>query len=212
MRVIRLTAGLVSAGVVLGAASASMQEKAFVRITEEQGTAALKVAAESAKGNYAALESNFQREVRKIWNDYDNATYKVYDRAEMNVLVVGPAEMLVTQASAALKRGEALDAIPWSGGVTVYIAAQTNESPDIIDIVVERDGKVIEPLQKLLQPRTIQAVIGAGRGANRTVHEGGYLYPASAFDPGGKVVVTAVSDAGRKYSKELFERDLRKIQ
>jgi hypothetical protein len=212
MTPLRVTAGLVALGIVMATGGAETQDKPFVRVTQEQGMAALKTAAESAKGNYASLENTFQREIRKIWNDYDNALFKVYDRAEMNVLIIGPAENAVSNASAALKRGETIDGVTWPGGVTVYIAVLSNDSPDIVDVVVERDGKVIEPLHKGLQPRPIQAVVGAGRGTNRMVHEGGYLYPVSAFDPGGKVVVAAVSDSGRKYSKEVFERDLRKIQ
>jgi len=212
MTTIRAAAVVAALAVMLGTVAAAAQDKPFVRVTEQQAMAALKAAAEAAKGNYASLESNFQKEIRKIWDDYANRTFPVYERAEMNVSVMGPGEMMLMQASQSLKRGEAIDGIGWPGGVTVYVSALTNESPDIVDIVVERDGKVIEPLRKNLQSRTTQTVLGARQGANRTVHEGGYVYPTSAFDPGGKVVVTAVSDSGRKYTKEVFDRDLRKIQ
>ena len=103
MRTIRMTAGLVALGVVLVTQTAEMQDKPFVRVTKEQGMAALKTAADAAKGNYASLESNFQKEIRKIWNDYDNVTYKVYERVEMVVLVMGPCELMLSQASSTTK-------------------------------------------------------------------------------------------------------------
>ena len=90
--------------------------------------------------------------------------------------------------------------------------AISNEAPNIVDIVVERDGKVIEPLRKSLVPKTMTAVLGGGQGQPKEVHEGGYTYPISAFDPGTSVIVSAVSDGGRKYSRTIFDRELRKLQ
>jgi hypothetical protein len=94
MRTIRVNAGVVALGVMMAVAPAQMQDKPFVRVTKEQATEALKVAAEAAKGNYASLESNFQKEIRKIWDDYDNRSFPVYERAEMQVLLFGPSEMM----------------------------------------------------------------------------------------------------------------------
>jgi hypothetical protein len=183
-----------------------------VRVTEEQAKAALKTAADVAKGNYASLESNFQKELRKIWNDYDNKPQPVYERAEMVITVSGPAEMMLAIASANVKRGESVDSVGWPGGVTVYVSAFSNEAPNIVETIVERDDKVVEPLRKGLLPKTMQTVLGGRQGTPRQVHEGGVLYPTSAFDPGAKVVVHAVSDSGRRYSRTMFERDLRKLQ
>lgn len=212
MKTIRVTAGLVALGFVLATQTAQMQDKPFVRVTQEQAMAALKVASDAAKGNYASLESNFQKEIRKIWNDYDNKAQPVYERAEMVVGVMGPAEMMLSQAVSNFRRQEGIAGITWPGSVTVYVSALSNESPNIVDIVVERDGKVIEPLRKGLIPRTMTAALGGRQGKPKEVHEGAYTYPTSAFDPGTSVTVSAVSDGGRKYSRTIFDRELRKLQ
>jgi hypothetical protein len=212
MRTIRGTGALVALAVMLATEAASMQDKPFVRVTEEQAKAALKVAGDAAKGNYASLESNFQKEIRKIWNDYDNKAQPVYERAEMVVQVMGPVEQMVSAATQSLRRGESIDNPSWAGGVMVYVSPLSNESPNITEIVVEREGKVVEPLRKSLLPRVLQTQLGGRQGQPREVHEGGVLYPIAAFDPGAQVVVTAVSDSGRKYSRTIFDRDLRKLQ
>ena len=212
MKAIRVTGGLVALGLVLATPTAHMQEKPFVRVTQEQAMAALKTASDAAKGNYASLESNFQKEIRKIWDDFDNKPQPVYERAELVVTVMGPAEMMLNQAVANFRRQEGIEGITWPGGVTVYVSALSNEAPNIVDIVVERDGKVIEPLRKNLIPKTMTAVLGGRQGQPREVHEGGYTYPISAFDPGTSVTVSAVSDGGRKYSRTIFDRELRKLQ
>ncbi len=212
MRTLYVTGSLVALGIMFAAQTAQMQDKPFVRVTEEQAKAALKTAGEAAKGNYASLESNFQKEMRKIWDDYDNKSVLVYERAEMVVSVMGPAELMLAVASANVKRGAPIDNVGWPGGVTVYVSALTNESPNIVDTIVERDDKVVEPIRKDLIPKTLQTVLGGRQGTPREVHEGSVLYPIAAFDPGAKVVVHAVSDSNRRYSKTIFDRDLRKLQ
>jgi hypothetical protein len=212
MNMQRLAAGLVALGVLGASQPAFTQDKPFIRVTEEQGRAALAAAAAQANGNPVSLESNFQKEIRKIWNDYDNNAVPVYNREELNVSVMGPAELHVRIASAQLRRGEAIDAVAWPGGVTVYVSPLTPDSPDIVDTIVTRDGVTVEPLQKQLVARPTAVTQGQRQGPPRTVHEGQVLYPLGAFDPGADVEVHAVSDSGRRYSRKIFERDLRKIQ
>jgi hypothetical protein len=188
------------------------QDKPFVRVTEEQARAALTAAAAGAKGNPVSLENNFQREIRKIWNDYDNNVVNIYERAELNVSVMGPAELYVRIASAELRRGGSIDNIAWPGGVSVYVSPLTPESPNVVDTIVTRAGVTIEPTHKALVPRQTVVTRGQGTGPARTVHEGAVLYPVDAFSPGAEVEVHAVTDSGRRLSRKVFDRDLRKIQ
>jgi GTP-binding protein Era len=59
----------------------------------------------------------------------------------MVVMVMGPAEIMLSQAVANLRRQQGIDGITWSGTVTVYVSPLSNESPNIVDIVVERESQ-----------------------------------------------------------------------
>src|SRR6187401_991393 len=95
VRVRVLALGL-TAGVALALQpSLSGQGKPFVRVTEEQGRAAMDTALKASKDNELTVRNTFQREIRKIWSDYENKPVPVYERTELNISVAGPAQMMV---------------------------------------------------------------------------------------------------------------------
>jgi hypothetical protein len=191
----------------------SGQAAPFARVTEAQAKAALEAANAAAKGNYDTLMSTFEKELKKVAPDYDNNGFKVYDRAELQVTLFGPAQMLVASARENLKNNGAIGTPGWNGMMTVYVAPQNLDSPDIVKVIATRDGKPIEAKATDLKETEMSMSGDPSHSAvKKTVHEGAALFPTDGFNPGGKVVVTATSTTGRNYSRELADRDLKKLQ
>jgi hypothetical protein len=71
------------------------------------------------------------------------------------------------------------------------------DAPDIVKIVVERDGKVVAPRLSELKP----TVLTTRMGAKALLHAGTIIYPCSAFDPDAAVRVIAIPEAGRTLSQ-----------
>lgn len=84
-----------------------------------------------------------------------------------------------------------------SEGVTVGVMAMEFTSPNIIQIIVTRNGKPIAPIKGRLRESELTNRLGA----SRIVHNGELLYPRTAFAPGAKVTVTAVPQRGEKLTK-----------
>lgn len=188
------------------------QAKPFVRVTEEQARAAMAIAVESAKGNEVSLRNTFQREVRKIWSDFDPKPVPVYERAEMNISVVGPAQSMVMTAVNLLIMSRPVEKLSWTPGISVSINPMNDGAPDITKVVVTRGGTEVAPLSTNLAIRNFKPVQGFRGGIVAAVHEGAVVFPATAFEPGAPVKVEAIPAKGRALSRTLNDNDLKKIQ
>ena len=203
----------VTAGVALAMpASLDGQAKPFVRVTEEQGRAAMATAVEAAKGNEVTLRNTFQREIRKIWSDYDSKPVPVYERTEMNISVLGPAQSMIATALNLVIMSRPVEKLTWLPGVSVSINPGNENAPDVTKVVVTRGGTEVAPLATNLVIRNFKPVQGVYSGRAAAVHEGAVVFPAAAFEPGAPVKVEAVTAAGRTLSRTLNDSDLKKIQ
>jgi hypothetical protein len=92
----------------------------------------------------------------------------------------------------AIRRREAPDAIAVPPGFFVSVSPSQVDSPDIMKIVVERDGKEVEPVVNLLQVETFRT----SGGGEKRLHAGELVYNCSAFAPGATITVTAIPETG----------------
>jgi hypothetical protein len=101
-----------------------------------------------------------------------------------------------------------LDKVPWFSGAIVSVIPRTMDSPDIIKIVVTRDGVQITPLVNELKPAVHQNRLGA----TVTLHSGGVVFPMEAFRPGAAVVLIAIPESGSNIVRPISADELARIQ
>jgi len=210
--------GVLALGVAVGLGTAiepslAGQAKPFVRITEEQARAAMATAIAAAKGNDLTLSSTFQKELKKIWSDYENKGLLVYDRRELQVQVVGGAQYLVQQAVSKMTTSQQPTNLVWAGGVSIVIAPFNAQAPNVVETTVTRGTEVIKPLKMNLVETSFSTggATGEVKQGGGKVHEGNVVYPNSAFDPDVNVKVEAVLDSGRKLGRTFIQSELRKV-
>ena len=96
----------------------------------------------------------------------------------------------------ALRKRESLDTVPVPSGIAVVVSPMQISAPDIIKVIVERDGRTMTPLENRLQPTPMTTPLGA----KAIVHAGIVIYPCSAFAAGaGDVTVTAIPESGSNF-------------
>jgi hypothetical protein len=91
-----------------------------------------------------------------------------------------------------LRKMEPTNAIPFIPAVSVHITPKQFTSPDVIKVVVFRNGKEVQPISSTLTPRTFQNALGGVV----SLHAGVVAFPQDAFAPGGLVVVTLIPEVG----------------
>jgi len=106
--------------------------------------------------------------------------------------------------SEALRKREPVDRVPLPLGVTISIVPTRIDALDIIKVILERDGKQIEPLASSLRPSEFATQLGA----KTTLHSGTIIYPCTAFLPDAKVVVTAIPEIGSNTVKAFTPTEL----
>lgn len=187
---------------------AALVPQSFHRITEAEAHQALNTAIASTKGADAnATIAAFLKAVKPIAPDYETNGVPIIEADSIFVAIAGPLRLFQYAAAESLRRFESPDKLPWAPGITIGVSVRQITAPDIVNIVVTRNGTRVEPIENRL-------VIGertTAMGAKNKVHEGQIVFPAAAFDPGGDVIVTLIPENGKNVTKKLTDRDLRKL-
>jgi hypothetical protein len=198
---------------VAAATTFAAQQSAFLRVSEAQARQAMAVASAAAKGSERAFSTQFDKEIKKIAPDYEYDLMN--DRLILGSLtgalairVIGPVLRLRENASEAIRKLDPLDQVTWTDGVAVVVIVQQITAPDIVKIVVTRDGRNVDPWFNGLAPAEQTTRLGA----KTILHEGTVLFPADAFNPGAPVTVTAIPASGRNIVRTFTDKELRKIQ
>lgn len=82
------------------------------------------------------------------------------------------------------------------------------DAPDIIKVVLTRNGSVIPPTLSQLKVGELQTRMGA----KRMIHSGAVFFPAGAFNPGAEVVLTAIPEVGKNLVSTFSQDELRRLQ
>lgn len=134
--------------------------------------------------------------------------YKVFHSDQISVLVIPRYVGYRFALEEQLRKMESLDDVPIPDGYRVDVSPSQISAPDIIKVVVERDGEVVAPLRSTLEPHTFTTRMGA----KITAHAGGVMYACSAFQPQNEVVVTAIPESGRNLVEHFTRADLDRMK
>jgi hypothetical protein len=99
----------------------------------------------------------------------------------------------------ALRKMEPIDAIQIFEGHAVLVSPSQMDAPDIIKVVLQKNGEIIPPMLNNLAPKAFQNRMGA----TTMLHVGAVMYPCSAFTPGAVITITAIPNSGTNFAKTL---------
>lgn len=200
--------GLVLAGAIVVAVSAepSKDTAPFHRVTQME---AWNAAAAIQPGlSPDKFESAFEKQIRKLAPEYDNNNAWVWTSDALWIAVVGPVENYCSKLSEQVRKMEPLKTAVWSPNIDIVVQPQQIDSPDIVRVVVTRNGAIVPPETSTL----LATEMTTRMGAKAMLHSGNIGYAVDAFAPGAKVVVTAIPDQGRNIVKTFTDAELRRIQ
>jgi hypothetical protein len=140
------------------------------------------------------------------WSSRDLAGGVIVGSDALTVVVAFPYEAYNFALTEQIRKREPIAAVKPDIGVRIVVAPKQIDAPDIEKIIVERDGR---PMQPMLNQLTRTAMT-TRMGAKAMIHAGSVLYACSAFAPGGDVTVTAVPASGDNFSKTFSSEWLAK--
>lgn len=92
----------------------------------------------------------------------------------------------------AMRMMEPAPPVPSETGIVVMVSPRQIDAPDIVKIVVQRDGTTVPPLRIGLSPTPFETRMGA----KDMLGAGEIVFPAAAFLPGARVTVTFIPRTG----------------
>jgi hypothetical protein len=195
--------------ILLVATSLLAQSLVFSRITESQAREAVKSAAALHPRDPEAFRREAEKRLQGIAPDFSMAyMVPLISTPAIEVRMIGPATVLLANAWGKVRRMEPVGDELWFGGIAIGVEPKQIGAPDIVRVVVERAGVLIEPITVTLKP----TVFTTRMGVKEQIHAGTVLFPADAFDPGGDVVVTVIPQRGANTIRKLTESELRRLQ
>lgn len=179
-----------------------------VELTEDVIRSFTVEAEAEAPADHNALVRGVDRRVREfLGSEVSLLPYSVTSQDELLIGLTGPycryRADLVEQLRKMLPAGET----PWSTGVAVTVAPRQIGAPDIIRVVLQRDGEQVPPLEDNLAPQEFQTRMGV----SFVLHAGAVVFPLSAFAPGADVTTTAIPETGGNIVRTLTGRELERL-
>lgn len=182
--------------------------QAFHRVTKDEAIAAAKTAAATTSDSDRFL-AQFQREIQKLAPGYNGQPLWVSTGESMWIAVMGPVLSYGRDVAERVRKMELVDSVEWKDQVLLVVSPQRINAPDIIKVVVARDGQQITPTDS---HEFIVHELTTAIGAKVSLHGGQISYEISAFDPGATIIVTAIPESGANIARAFGDRDLRKFQ
>jgi hypothetical protein len=186
------------------------------RLTETQVRDAAKAALTEAAGDAAKFQTAFRTQIQALSPDYAGPQV-VHGSASLRVVIAGPVGKFEAAVVDRLIRKQATTGVAWSPDVTVSVLPQTQESPDIKQIAVQRTDASrpggADTAATVLSS-TLVARAMAGAPAAYRVNAGDVTFPLGTFEPGQgvSVRVIAVPATGTPLSRTFTSFALRAIQ
>jgi hypothetical protein len=104
----------------------------------------------------------------------------------------------------ALRKREPIDDVAAAPGVAISVSPTRIDAPDIVKVVVERDGKERESVINLLKPTTMET----RSGGKAVLHTGAVFYPCAAFAPGALVHIELIPERGANIVRDTRPSEL----
>lgn len=147
-------------------------------MAEAEGTAAVKV---------------LDEKMHAIYGDFTTDMVPVNITCpKILAMIDGPYAAYRRELAERLRKMEPITGIIFTPGVAVHVTPTKIDDPDVVKIVVQRDGKIVLPLTTSLRPKVFTTALG-GRAV---LHSGAVTYPQAAFAPGATVTVIAIPEDG----------------
>lgn len=108
----------------------------------------------------------------------------------------------------ALRKMDPIDTVQIIEGHTVHVAPARMDAPDIIKVVLQRNGVIVPPLQNALATKVFQNRMGA----SATLHAGDVVFPCSAFTADAIITITAIPESGSNITKRLRLDEVRTVR
>jgi len=163
-----------------------------------------KEAESAARGDKNEVVLGLDSRVRARWGDFESFPVTIVRREDLSIVLSTPFMTYRRALAEFLRMNDSLDKIPWVPTAVITISPGRLEAPDILRVVVERDGKEIAPAENLLKPMAFTN----GSGDSAMIHAGEVRFPMSAFASGASVKIAAVPAKGDSFTLELDDSQL----
>src|SRR5262245_10361466 len=162
---------------------------------EPMTEAALRATAKAAVADASTNEGRvlaLDARVKEKWGAFDPYPISLNTAPGLRAGVVPPYLRYRTGFSEALRKMEPIESVPFSPWMSVVVTPEAINAPDVIKVVVTRNGQMVTPVSSSLSPKEFRNSFGAAT----TLHAGSVAFPREAFAPGGLVVVTLIPESG----------------
>ncbi len=132
----------------------------------------------------------------------------VHRSDEISIAVSFPYRQYRADLIEAIRTREPIAQVAVPGRVVVSVFVFQIGAPNIMKVVVERNGREVKPVASTLRPTTQCTALGA----TATLNEGQVSFACSAFAPGASVTVIAIPTAGANFTKAFNSATLVKLQ
>lgn len=182
-------------------------------VTEDQARQWAAMLSASAKGDKGAFESGFETLARGVITGYPgdgaDGVVMLFQSDALFISAVGQLTSFEAGAADAVDKKQPVGSALWPAGVTISVIPRQADCPNVRQVILQRNGTIVQPLSNFLSPSRM-ATTG---GTTRTVGRGPVRYPREAFDPMGDpvVIVSAVTDTGENITHTLTPTELTRL-
>jgi hypothetical protein len=196
---LRLAFLLLAIAVPLGVAAQRAEPMTAARIRS-----LTREAQAAAGGDKNEIMLGLDARVRDRWGDFESFPISLVRREDLSVVLSAPYMAYRRTLADYLRIDRPIADIPWIPAVVVTVTPARVDAPDITQVVVERGGRVIPPIESRLGPMTFSN----GLGEQAIIHGGEVRFDPSAFIPGAAVSVAAVPRTGDAFVVALDDTQL----
>jgi hypothetical protein len=159
-------------------------------------------------GDATDLVLALDKEIRVRWGDFESFPISIVRREDLAVTLTTPFMGFRRALVEHLRLRQPLGEVPWVGYVVIAVSPERLEAPDIERLVIERDGRIVAPVQNRLRPMSFTN----GRGETATIHAGELYFPTWTVASGAVVTVRATTRDGTELTREITDSELRRLR
>ena len=185
-------------------ASATVAAQRTEPVTESRVRALTREAQSEAKGDKTDTVLALDRRFRERFGDFESFPITIVKREDLSVVLSTPFMSYRRALAEYLRMGDPLAKIPWIPTAVINVGPMQLGAPDITRVVVERNGKPVQPADNLLKPMTFTN----GNGDSARIHAGDIRFPMTAFAPGAPVTISVVPSQGEPFVLRLDDAQL----
>lgn len=142
------------------------------------------------------------------WGPIQESPFRLHTSDDIMIVVSTPYSSFLAELSERVRLMESTDRIPFDPNFSIVVEPLKIDAPDIVKVVVERDGVIVQPLSVDLPTKTFNS----RNGARVILHAGSVTYPPPAFAPGTTVRITAIPSEGSNIRETLTSETLERFK